>query len=389
MKVLALEAKFQSNDYRWSRSSLSQDFQYILLESSEKNASGFSNVQFQSFFAACEVFKPDVVVLPGWSSKLSIAALLWCSINSIPTIIMSESSARDYSRFLWLEKIKSYIIRNVSAALVGGSLHKGYLQRLGIPADVIFQGYDAVDNSYFSSAKIIATKVQLSTGLENVIGSISSEKSYFLASARFISKKNLPFLLLSYARYRELTLSNLRDSNLNSNLYPWSLKILGDGYLRSELEKEIFRLDLTNHVQLLGFIQYPELPYYYVGAGAFIHSSTTEQWGLVVNEAMASGLPVLVSNRCGCVPELVKEGVNGWTFDPTNVEQLANLMLRISSMSSDEREQMGLASSNIIADWGPDRFAHGLSAAVECALRVGPKPATFLDRILLKILSFR
>jgi glycosyltransferase involved in cell wall biosynthesis len=104
---------------------------------------------------------------------------------------------------------------------------------------------------------------------------------------------------------------------------------------------------------------------------------------------MASGLPVLVSNRCGCVPELVKEGVNGWTFDPTNVEQLVNLMLRISSMSSDELEQMGSASAKIIADWGPDRFAHGLSAAVDCALRVGPKPATSLDRILLKILSFR
>jgi 1,2-diacylglycerol 3-alpha-glucosyltransferase len=57
-------------------------------------------------------------------------------------------------------------------------------------------------------------------------------------------------------------------------------------------------------------------------ASAFIQASTTEQWGLVVNEAMASGLPVLVSERCGCAPDLVKNGVNGYTFDPYDIKEI-------------------------------------------------------------------
>ena len=109
---------------------------------------------------------------------------------------------------------------------------------------------------------------------------------------------------------------------------PWSLVLLGDGPLKSDLCRLISDLRLDACVHLPGFKQYHELPVYYGLASAFVHASTTEQWGLVVNEAMASGLPVLVSNRCGCAQDLVKEGVNGFTFDPCNVEQLAQLMLK-------------------------------------------------------------
>ena len=122
---------------------------------------------------------------------------------------------------------------------------------------------------------------------------------------------------------------------------------------------------------------------------AFVHASTTEQWGLVVNEAMASGLPVMVSNRCGCVFDLVREGCNGFAFDPYDVEQLARLMLRVGEMEDEERTQMGDVSRRIIAGWGPDRFARGLGEAIECAMRVGPIRAGLLDRLLLRGLILR
>jgi glycosyltransferase involved in cell wall biosynthesis len=156
--------------------------------------------------------------------------------------------------------------------------------------------------------------------------------------------------------------------------------------MRSELEKLRSELGLEDCVQMPGFKQYEELPSYYAHAGAFIHASTTEQWGLVVNEAMASGLPVLVSNRCGCARDLVRDGENGWTFDPTNEEQLADLMLRISS-DEERRKEMGHKSREIIAEWGPDRFASGVKAAVEAALAAPRKTAGLLDRFILKVLT--
>jgi glycosyltransferase involved in cell wall biosynthesis len=155
-----------------------------------------------------------------------------------------------------------------------------------------------------------------------------------------------------------------------------------------EIERTIRECGVSDHVHLIGAKGYADLPFYYGRAEAFIHASTTEQWGLVVNEAMASGLPVLVSNRCGCAADLVKEGENGWTFDPTNEEQMADLMLRISS-DEEQRKEMGRQSREIIANWGPARFASGLSSAIEAALSAPKKKTGLIDRVILWAITQR
>jgi glycosyltransferase involved in cell wall biosynthesis len=206
-------------------------------------------------------------------------------------------------------------------------------------------------------------------------GEFGLPENYFLASARFIPKKNLPRLIEAYALYRK-------------KAGPWSLVLLGDGALRPDLCRLISDLGLQNDVQLPGFRQYSELPAYYGLANAFIHASTTEQWGLVVNEAMASGLPVLVSDRCGCAADLVQEGVNGFTFDPRQVNQLAELMLKISD-SQFPISDFVTASARIIARWKPEHFAQGLKAAAECALQVQPKEPSWLQQMTLRALIAR
>ena len=202
-------------------------------------------------------------------------------------------------------------------------------------------------------------------------------KNYFLASARFIAKKNLFTLLRAYAVYRK------RESLVTGPSSLWSLVLLGDGPLKSELRDLISDLDLQDCVLLPGFQQYGELPRYYAGANAFVHASTTEQWGLVVNEAMASGLPLIVSNRCGCAPDLVREGVNGFAFDPTDQEQLSDCLHRMASLSCEERERFGAASVEIVSRFGVERFADGLLRAVQLAVRLPRKNATLLQRSLL------
>jgi 1,2-diacylglycerol 3-alpha-glucosyltransferase len=134
-------------------------------------------------------------------------------------------------------------------------------------------------------------------------------------------------------------------------------------------------------VHLPGFKPYDQLPVYYALANAFVHASTTEQWGLVVNEAIASGLPVIVSNRCGCVPELVNG--NGSTFDPTNENELATQLVEMAALPDQERKDLGDNSYKIAANFAPERFGEGLERAASMAMGVPQKRLGIIDRALL------
>jgi len=157
---------------------------------------------------------------------------------------------------------------------------------------------------------------------------------------------------------------------------------LGDGPLREALNSQLSTLNLHAHVHLPGFKPYDELPVYYALAKAFVHASTTEQWGLVVNEAVASGLPVIVSERCGCVPELVRG--NGFTFDPIDERELPSRLLQIASLSDDERRSLGDASYRIAENFAPEHFGEGLEQAAKLAL-IHPRKASLLGRTLIKL----
>ena len=109
---------------------------------------------------------------------------------------MSESTEWDEQRVAWKEWIKRKILGSFSTALVGGRPHADYLVQLGFPAEKIFLGYDAVDNDYFATKALEA--VGKKSELQKQFG---LPEKYFLASARFIEKKNLCRLLEAYARY--------------------------------------------------------------------------------------------------------------------------------------------------------------------------------------------
>ena len=359
---------------------------------------------------ALDDFEPEVVFTPGWSSPAAFGALQWCGRQNVPVVCMSESTASDQKRSAWREAVKRRIVGLCSAALVGGSPHARYMVALSMPRERVFLGYNAVANGYFAQGANQARSAECET--RNKYG---LPESYFLASARFIEKKNLPGLIEAYAHYLKLAgagdqedptprpsfrdqggevlgdrRSSSPQSTFNSPLStaPWSLVLLGDGLLRPELEIRISELGIWDSVHLPGFKQYADLPAYYGLARAFVHASTTEQWGLVVNEAMASGLPILVSYRCGCAADLLQDGLNGYTFDPHDVRGLASLMFRLSSGQVD-CARMGRASQAIIEAWGPERFACGFKQAADCAVEVGPKAAGALDLLLLNALVRR
>jgi len=283
---------------------------------------------------------PDVVAISGYARPSMLAALCWCLWHRKPAILLSETTEYDEARSWWKEAIKSWLIARFQAALVGGQPQKRYLIKLGMPAEAIYLGYDVVGNDVFHPDRIKSLPRPI-------------ERPFFLSIDRFVTKKNLPFLISAYAAYRQLAGDRA-----------WDLMLCGDGELRAQLAAQITTLELQDYIHLPGFLQQDRLLPYFAHAGCFIHASTQEQWGLVINEAMAAGLPVLVSNRCGCFEDLVIEGTNGFGFDPYNQAQLTSLMLDIGAGEVDI-EEMGRAALTHIQNFAPDYFASGLIQAIE------------------------
>jgi len=330
----------------------------------------------EAFCWALEQANPDVVAVNGWNNFGSLAAARCCMEQGIPMVVMSESARGDEPRTLWKEIIKRRIVDLYAAALVGGQRHFEYLVELGMPRERIFTGYDVVDNDWFARRAIEIRNSHLRRGYGGqaafeIRKKYALPENYFLASARFIEKKNLSSLIRAYAEYREKWKGDT----------PWDLVLLGDGPMRDTLNTQLSTLNLHAHVHLPGFKPYDELPVYYGLAKAFVHASTTEQWGLVVNEAVASELPVIVSNRCGCVPELVQD--NGFTFDPANESELSERLLQMASLSADERRRLGDASYRIAANFAPDRFGEALEQAATTAIELRQKRFGVIDRALL------
>ncbi len=262
---------------------------------------------------------PDVCAVAGYSHPGMLAILLWALGRKKPMILMSDSRFEDEPRSAWKEVIKSVAVRFCSTGLVAGEPQARYLQSLGMTRSSVFLGYDVVDNEHFRRPN-----------------ALHQNEKCFLTSARFIKKKNLLTLLKAYRCYRDRVQNE-----------PWRLVVLGDGLLRGQIERLVSELKLNDCVELRGFIQYPGLPAHYHSASAFVLASRYgEQWGLVVNEAMAAGLPVLVSKGCGCVEDLVQEGVNGWVLDPYSETQMAEAMIKMSAQSDEQLRKMGAASEH-------------------------------------------
>ena len=348
--VSGLEALATYAEYDWttgSGDSRKENIVTICSGSKKQRAVGLAAVPL--IWQTLNRIRPDALAICGYKGIMPLAALIWAKAREKISVMMSESSHHDKGRSPLQEWGKRQIVRRFDAALVGGQRQKEYAAFLGIPEERIFVGYDVVDNEHFARGAAQAREQE-----EFLRRQHGLPESYFLAVSRFIAKKNLPFLMDAYARYR-------RQVGRSS----WDLVLCGSGSMEAVLQEQA--RDIPG-VHFPGFKQADELPLYYGLASAFIlPSSHFEQWGLVVNEAMACGLPVLVSRTCGCAPDLVQEGVNGFTFDPQDVDALARLLLRISSGQTD-LAAMGAASRKIISAYTPETFAANLLAAIKLSL---------------------
>lgn len=356
IRVVALEVA-SLDHYPWElradpdglhRHTLFPDASYSQLRATEIRA----RVQ-----AALSHHQPDVVAINGWSVPEARAAQAWCQRQRVPTVLMSETKADDGEgpRPWWKERIKAHLVGRAHAALVGGRPQMAYLTQLGFPPAKIFLGYDAVDNAYFTTQAHHWRRDPAQARADARL-----PERYFFACTRFLPRKNLDGLLRAYAAYRRIILGE-------STQPPWDLVLAGSGEAEPALRQLQAELALSG-VHWPGFLTYDQLPLYFSLASAFVHPAKIEAWGLVVNEAAASGLPLLVGESVGAAHELVQPGRNGCCFDPNNDAAITDALLAVSRRSDTERRAMGDHSLQIVADWGPERFAQGMLAAMQCAL---------------------
>lgn len=370
--VIPIEVSGETSEYQWDKVESSVLKNRVTLFDQKESTKIPADQLRQTLAQTLKAAQPDVVAVNGWYDRAALEALAWCLENKVRAVVMSESAAGDEKRIWWKEKLKQIIVGRFAAGLVGGVRHADYLEALGLSKKNIFIGYDVVDNDYFEREADQARSRKAFWQQEKNL-----PENYFLIVSRFIQKKNIPFIIRAYHDYLK-----------NANGQGWDLYLLGDGPLKPQLQNLTAELGLQKNIHFEGFKQYSELPIYFGLAKAFIHASTTEQWGLVVNEAMAAGLPVVISERCGCVPELVHTGVNGYAIDPNNQQELTRIMSALSN-GPDNPELMGKESRRIVAGLNADAFGQGLRNATQVAAKNPPKSTTLFSRFVLKILTNR
>jgi len=346
LEIHALESRPRSQEYPWSFEPQGSYVIHQLSSQLQPEDDPPLATLDQQLASLLNRLQPHVVVSVGWADRAYQRLLLTAQQQRIPLVIVSDSRERDEPRSSAKEALKRQLLRGYSAALVAGRESRAYLEKLGFPPHAIFQPWDVVDTPFFVHA---TSQFGQEATTEWHAG------SHFLCVSRFVPKKHHAGLLVAYARYQE------QGGN-------WGLRLIGAGPLQTELEVAIAKLPDPSRVQLHPFQQLSELAVSYAQASAFVLASSSDQWGLVVNEAMAAGLPCLVSSACGCAADLIDHGCTGWCFDPTSPEQLTALLHRCERQSSADRAGMVLAARRRLEAFSPETFASGLHQALEWAL---------------------
>lgn len=286
---------------------------------------------------------PDVVLVPGYYTLPGIAGAIWAKAHGRISVLMTESTVDDHARSAWKEGLKSGLIRTLfDWAVTGGAAHVHYLRQLRFPADRVVGFYDVVDNE--GIAKRCVELRRDTTADQHGLPS-----QYFLFVGRLAPEKNVAGLLSEWLTYRE-------------NGGTWPLVLAGDGPEAAGLHRLARQSRFPADVYFAGHKSSRELLPFFCFASCFVLPSTREPWGLVVNEAMAAALPVIVSRRCGCAEDLVENGLNGLIFNPDHKDELAHCLHSIEQLSPDELRRMGHRSADRIANYSPRNFGREIAA---------------------------
>ncbi len=328
---------------------LLEGYDYTLLENVAKNPSltAFRGCDTPGVRRALRDGGFDAVIVNGWGTKTCLQALWACRLHGIPCIVRGEANGLR-PRAWWKRFLHARLLAQYAACLAIGSNNRKYLRAAGVPDTRIFDTPYCVDNAHFSDA---AERWRREVGEPTLKlrFELDAQRTTFLFSGKFVDKKRPGDIIEAVRRLPKAARARVQ------------VLMVGDGPLRDRLQQQAQGLP----VHFAGFLNQSEITAAYAAADALLlPSDSGETWGLVVNEAMACGLPALVSDQVGCAVDLITPGVTGDAFACGDVDALSALLARHGA-APDGLARMGQAArGRVVEGYNFERVVAGALAAL-------------------------
>ena len=310
------------------------------------SATAFAGCDTPGITARLREWRPDAVLVNGWVAKTCLQALWACRRLGIPCLVRGEAN-RLRPRAAWKHVLHRLLLRQYGAFLAIGSANREFYRFHRCPDSRIFWSPYSVDNAIFAAQA--AARAGRRSDLRAAFG-IPPEAVVFLFAGKLEEKKHPEDLLEAVARL---------PAELRAQAH---VLVAGDGPLRGECEQ--MARDKNLRVSFAGFLNQSRLPDAYAAADVLVlPSDAGETWGLVVNEAMASSRPAVVSRAAGCCADLIVEEKTGHSFAWHDVQGLADVLagyLRDPGLAA----RQGRAAAERIQSFGFETAAAGIAAAV-------------------------
>jgi L-malate glycosyltransferase len=335
IKVIGIEFASKSSLYAWPEARATKLYMHVTLFPGISFEETKRWKRFYLLMRCCLRYRIEQMFVAGYDRPEIFLISLLARLSGRRVFVMAESKFDDKQRF-WLKEIpKVCALAPYHGAFAGGKRTAEYLQFLGFAKRPVALGYDAISVERVRSNAEQGSREQT-----------AFKDRYFVVVARYVEKKNLLAALKAYALYAQARGMDARQ-----------LHLVGSGPLESQLQDYILSHNLQNIV-LHGFMNEMQIAQVLKAALAMLLPSVEEQWGLVINEALALNLPVLVSTNVGARDTLVRQGVNGFVIEPSNIDGWAWCMRQLCQ-SEELWSNMATASSRMASLGDVAEFSQG------------------------------
>lgn len=345
--VVGLEVGSKSHTYAWDSTGEGQHFRKVTLFPGRSKADIPSFQVYRALLRECRKAGASHVFLCHYEEPDVFALAVTMRLTGRRVVNMNASKFDDKPRVLWREALKSLLYKPYQAAIGGSHRTVDYYRFLGLPKDRLFIGYDTLS----------LERVRRLSGMHPAPDGVPFAERHFTIIARFVPKKNLFRAVEAYDLYRRLAGDAARP-----------LHLCGSGPLEADLRAEVARRGLEGRIVFRGFLQEKGIAETLGSTLCLLLPSLEEQFGLVVNEALAMGVPTILSDQCGARDVLIRSGLNGHIVEPDNPEGLARHMLSVASdeaewrrLSLNGRPFQALADASFFAE-SVEKALHSLGA---------------------------